>query len=885
MFRRKRTTRDFEAEIEAHLELETERLLEQGLTEYEARTAALRSFGNVGRAQERFTEISPWAWWDALYRDIRFGLRMLRRNSGLSIVVVVTMALGIGASTVVFSIAERVFHREPEWYRIGSIMGVEPQRNLRTFRFSIPEYVELSALHDIFESAAALYWSNSILSTGDYPERVGCAHVTANDLLRGKPPELGRFFSLAEDRPGGPLLAVLSDEFWRKDFAGDPAIIGRQIRLDGAYYTVIGITQPEERRFGSDVMVPAQLDLADPDLARRNLWVLVFLRPGVTWEQADARLNAVARNMAQEYRIAHPEYTGLQLLFWNGFRANTGGIRTVVQLLLAAVGVLLVLACANIATLLLARSSTRVQEFTLRAALGARPGRLIRQLLTESVMLALAGGLLGVLAARFCLPFLVHLIPATVLNVRSNQIHLNMPVLGGAVGLTLVAGMVLGLLPAVRYTGISTLAALNRSGSNIVGDRRGRFTRHVLVVAQFALALPVLTSASLMLESYRNLQRIDLGFHPENVLSVQISLPEARYPEAGQIGMFYQRAVERVRGLPGVDGAAVVSGLPMLDRTVDLTTQDFTIEGHPVETGNGLANANFRVASASYFDVVRARLIRGRLLSDQDGRGKAPVTVINETMARLYWSSSDPVGARIHLVSRTGGTARADAAITVVGVVADIKQIRTIDAPVRQEFYLPEPQFAEIARGMTMMVHSSVDAGSLTSSIRQAIKSIDAEVPIYDVAVMSTVVSDSFGPKRIATVLLGFFALVALVLSTLGVYAVVAYSAAQRTREVGVRLALGAQRKSILKLIMRSGIVLALAGLGSGTALGVLLTRFLLQVQYGSTPVGLFFGASSSFPVTLMAVVGLLLFVALAACYVPARRAMQVDPIMTLRND
>jgi putative ABC transport system permease protein len=878
-------TTDFQAEIEAHLEMEMERLREQGLTEHEARAAALRSFGNVSQTQERFRETSPWAGWDTFYRDIRFGLRMLRRNSGLTSVVVVTMALAIGASTVVFSIADRVFRREPEWYRVGSIMGVEPQRNLRSFRFSIPEFVELSALHDIFESTAALYWSNSILSTEDYPERVGCAHVTANDLLRGNPPELGRFFSLAEDRPGGPLLAVLSDEFWKKEFAGDPEILGRRIRLDGAYYTVIGVTQPEQRRFGSDVMVPAQLDLADPDLSRRNLWVLVFLRPGVTWEQADARLNAVARNMSQEYRIAHPEYSGLQLLFWNGFRANTGGIRTVVLLLLAAVGVLLVISCANIATLLLARSSTRLQEFTLRATLGARRGRLVRQLLTESVMLALAGGLAGIMVARICLPFLVGLIPATVLNVRSEQIHLNMKVLGGVVALTVLVGVFFGLLPAVRYSGISMLAALKRCGSHIAGDRRGRFTRHVLVVAQIALTLLVLVGAALMTESYRNLERIDLGFRPENVVSMQITLPDARYPEAGQVGRFFQEAIERVQALPGVDRAAVVSGLPMLDRTVDLTTEDFTIEGHPIETGNGRANANFRVASAGYFDVVRVRLLRGRFLNDADGPGEAPVTVINETMARLYWPGLDPVGARIHLAPTPGNTPRAETAITVVGVVADIKQIRTIDAPVRQEFYLAETQFAELARGMTMMVHSSMNTRSLALSIRQVIKSIDVEVPIYDVVTMSTVVSDSFGPKRIATVLLGFFAVVALVLSALGVYAVVAYSAAQRTREVGLRLALGAQRHSILKLMMRSGIALAAAGLGSGTALSIFLTRFMLHVRYGSTPVGLFYGVSTDIPITLIAIPVALLLVALAACYVPARRAMQVDPMVALRHD
>jgi putative ABC transport system permease protein len=517
--------------------------------------------------------------------------------------------------------------------------------------------------------------------------------------------------------------------------------------------------------------------------------------------------------------------------------------------------------------------------------LGALRGRLIRESLTESVLVATVGGVAGIIVARSCLPLLLHLIPYS--PISTDQVALNLRVLCAALGLTLCVGIVFGLAPAWHGSRPKLGEALKQVGSRIGGDRAGRLTRQGLVVAEIALTSLVLISAVLMIESYRNLERIDLGFRPEHVISLQISLPDTKYPRAEQIGGFFQRAIELVRGLPGVDGAAVVSGLPMLDRTVDLATRDFTIEGHPIVTGNGLANANFRLASTGYFDVVGARLVRGRVFTSQDGPGMTPVAVINETMARLYWPDSDPVGARIHLTAGEGenGNGATGSPITVIGVVSDVKQIRLIDAPVRQEFYLAQPQFAGLSRELTMMVRSSINTPTLTAAIRHTIQSIDSEMPIYDVESMSTIVADSFGPKRIATVLLSFFAIVALVLSAMGTYAVMAYSVAQRTREIGLRIALGALPNSILKLIMRKGLILALAGLGLGVALTLLLGRYILRFQYGITPVGLLYGVASSIPISFVAIIILILLLALAASYVPARRATNVDPIVTLRYD
>jgi putative ABC transport system permease protein len=368
---------------------------------------------------------------------------------------------------------------------------------------------------------------------------------------------------------------------------------------------------------------------------------------------------------------------------------------------------------------------------------------------------------------------------------------------------------------------------------------------------------------------------------------MQISLPATKYPGPAQISTFFEKAAERVSDLPGVSGVGFVTGLPMVDRTVDVTTQDFTIEGRPLENGATLANANYRVVSPGYFDVMGARLIRGRLLTSQDRAGSQLTMVINETMARRYWRDSDPVGKRIHLATHSaeagnsGGAAR-DATVTIVGVVSDIKQIRVIDAPVRQEFYLPVSEFGGQARGMSLMVRGSRDAAALTSAIRQSIASIDSGEPIYDVETMDQVVADSFGPKRIATVLLGFFAIVALILSTVGIYAIVSYSVSQRTNEIGIRRALGAQTGDILKLVLWQGARITLLAISIGIVMAIVLNRVGAGLRYGTATTALLYEVNPLDPATFAAVGSLLLIVALAACWIPARRATQVEPMKAL---
>jgi len=886
IWKRSQLDRDLQEEMAFHLAMREEKLRAIGKQPDEAHYAAQRAFGNPAKLKEDTRILWTFRWLEDLGQDLRFGIRMLRKTPTFTLLAVFTLALGIGASTALFSISDALLRKDPRWYRSGAVIGLEPERNLRIFNFSVPEFVELSSLHDVFEGAGALFWSNSTITTGEYPEHVGCAHVSASEVSRVQP-ELGRFFRPDEDRPGGPAVAVLSDEFWHAYFAADRGILGKQIRLDGRMYTVIGITAPHESRFDSGVMVPAQLDLADPDRSHRNLWVLVTLRKNVSWEQADARLMTLAQDIEREHRIDHPEYAGQQLHFWNVYEAVTGGIRPVLLILLCAVALLWTICCANVAILLLARAMMRQRELAMRAALGESRPALVQQLLVESLLLATVGGAAGVLVSRWCLPALVHLIPSPWLTASPDQIRINLHVLYVALGLTLFTSLASGLAPAWLSSQTNIAEVLKQAGSRVASDQRGRLTRNVLVVTQIAVTLLVLSGAALTSQSYRNLQHVDLGFHPEHVLSLQISLPDSKYPGSVQIGSFFREAIERVKALPGVDGAAVVLGLPMLDRTVDVATRDLTIEGRPAENVGGLTNANFRIASPGYFDVIGARLIRGRLFTDQDGPGSPPVTLINETMARIYWPNADPIGGRIHLIpgNETGRTGAGDeATVTVVGVVSDIKQIRVIDAPVRQEFYLSQAQFASVARGLTMMVRSSIEPSTLTLSIRNVIRAIDPEQPVYAVEPMDQVVADSFGPKRIATVLLAFFAAAAVVLSCIGIYAILSYSVSQRTREMSLRMALGARPNDILRLIVWNGLSLAFAGLALGIGLTAALLALTRRVSYGVTPVGIFYGVSPWNPARFVIVGAVLLAVALLACYLPARRAVRVDPIIALQD-
>ena len=892
LFKRRQVDSELSDEIRDHIDRRAQELIAKGIAPNEARYAALREFGGVTKTAELCRETRKVNWLQDFFQDIRYGLRVLRKNPGFTVAILAIVALGIGASTSLFSVTYASLRKDPGWYVRGVITGRHPQQNARIFHYSIPEYVDFLGIPDTFASIGALSWTHSALTDGDYPELVGCAHISQPII----PPSglrsvmFGRTFLPEEDRPGGQLAAILSYEMWQQHYASDPQILGKLIRLDGRDYTIVGVMRPLESVFGSSVMVPLQVNLEDRDRSQRNLWVLVTLKPGVTWEQADNRLNAVARRIEQEYRISNPEYSGLQLQFWNVYEAVTGGVQVAFMVLLAAVGFLWLICCANIANLLLARVSSRKSEFTIRAALGAGRGRIARQMLTESFLLAGAGAIAGIILARWSLPLVIHLIPSPWLTVPPESIRINTPILIVAVALSAFTGILFGAGPAWQLSRANVAEALKEGASKIGGARRGQRAQKILIVSEIALTFIVLASAVLMIKSYRNLEHIDVGFQPSQVLSMQISLPDTKYSTDEEMSAFYEKSIAKIESLPGVNRAAVVSGLPMFDRTVDLTSRDFTIEGRAVDNASGLANANYRVVSSGYFDVLGTKLIRGRLFSDHDRRESQRVAIINQTMANRYWPGADPIGERIHLVAGLEGTSDSpanvpSAVVTVIGIVSDIKQTRVIDGPVRQEFYLAEDQFAQLSRNMSVLVRSSLDAGALTSAIRQAIATVDSQQPVDSVESMEQVVSDSFGPKRITTVLLAFFAVIALVVSAAGIYAVISYSVGQRTRELGIRRALGALHADILKLIVWQGTKLTLFALAIGIGAAVTMAKLMAGLLYGVTTSTLLYHVNPFDPLVYGGVGLFLIVVALAACYIPARRAMRVDPMSALRHE
>jgi putative ABC transport system permease protein len=542
---------------------------------------------------------------------------------------------------------------------------------------------------------------------------------------------------------------------------------------------------------------------------------------------------------------------------------------------------LVLIGCANVATLLLSRMTARNREMTVRMALGASHGRIVRQMLTESLLLAGVGGAFGVGLSLACLPVLVHLIPHEWLTVDADLIRVNGLSLAVAVGLAVLMGIFFGLGPAWQISHRDFASAIKESAAKVRGDRHGHAARNFLAAAEIALSVVVLTSAALVVQSYRKLQTLDLGFRPEHLLSFEVEVPQSKYPNDLQVKQFYERVLESLRRVPSVQNVAAVSGRPMVDRTVDLTTHDLEIEGRPAEDARATPNANFRVISPDYFRAMGITVLSGRAFTERDGLNSQCVAVVNQTMAQMFWPGADAVGQRIRLGRRFGRrqsseTETAGAELTIVGVVADAKQIRVIDAPVRQEFYVPLAQRQGLPRGLTIEARTSVPPGTLTTALRESIHQVDPEQPMFDVLTMDEIVADSFGPKRLTLWLLTFFASVALILCAIGLYGIVAYSVSQRTQEIGVRVAIGAQPADLARMVLRQGVRLAATGLLPGLIIALAVTRLLG---------GLLYGVSASDPGTFVGVALLLFSAALAASYVPARRAMRVDPIVALRYE
>jgi predicted permease len=892
IFQRGRKTSDFGAEIEAHLQLETERLREQGLSEQDARAAAHRAFGNLTHAQERFYESSRWLWWDHFSQDIRYALRMLRKSPGFTAIAVLTIALGIGATTAIFSVVDATLlhplpYPQPE--QLVSIQDDLPGVGARDVGISVPEWHDLER-SGIFEYVSLLGGGGSVNLTGSsQPTRAFFLGETPNYFaLLGVKPQLGRAFNPEDHTPGFTLEALISDGLWKRAFGSDPNILGRSLRLDNDLYRVVGVMPPgyhdpgrsiEERNV--EVWLGTNFDAAPaPPPLRNSRFIpeaIARIKTGLTIAQAQSRIDALVASLQKEFPEDYPLQSGWTVRLVPLKETVVGNVRQSLILLLGAVGLVLLIGCVNVANLLLARASARGHEMAVRQALGAARRRLMSQLLTEGLLLSLAGGIAG-LAILFCTKgFLVRLVPDSL--PRVNNISISWPVLLFALVSTVVAGAIFGLAPALHAGRPNLTHMLKQEGRGSTGSGEQARTRRVLVVTEFALSLVLMIAAGLLLRSFWDLLNVRPGFDPQNVMAVRTWLPVPNDPETdiyrtpAQEAPFIREVLRRSRTLPGVEEAAVgdLPALPLGHVRNDLNPYLMILEGHETQSNQSpLVNAS--IVTPEYFHLLGMTLLRGRLFGEFDNENAPPVAVINEAFARTYWPNGEPVGEHLKL-NIVRGTAGNPPWTTVVGVIADARTESLAEASDPQ-IYLS--LYQRRPKNLAIFLRGDLDAAAIPDEVREQVQSVDPTLPVFGAQTLSETVSESLSERRFSMEIVALFALTALLLAGLGIYGVISYIVSERTHEIGIRLALGAQRRNILRMVLRQGLGLAIAGAAVGLACALIVSHLMAGLLYGVRPTD---------PVTFAGVALLLIGVALLACYIPARRAIRVDPLVALRHE
>ncbi len=795
-----------------------------------------------------------------MMNDLRYTFRTLIKTPGFTAVAILTLALGIGANTAIFSVVNAVLLRPLPYQEPGQLIRLWQSRRLPPAPHgpvSPPAFADWRRENHSFERLAAFCGGHANLTGDAEPARLESLRVSADFFAALRvTPQFGRAFLPGEDRAGAGRVAVLSDALWRRRFAADPKAVGRTLTLDNESYAVVGVL-PAQFRFAGDAQVFLPLTFNGDEGANRGahfLSVVGRLKPGVSLAQASTELTALAGRLGQEY--AEDKDWSVALLPMQ--EEVVGAMRTPLFILLGAVAFVLLIACANVANLLLTKASARQKEIAIRAALGANRTRIIRQLLVESVTLSLGGGVLGWLFAYWGLDLLRYV--AADHLPRAQEVGLDARVLGFTLLVSALTGIVFGLAPAWQAARLDMNERLKEGGRGAASERRNH-TRGLLVISEVALSLVLLIGAGLLLKSLASLRAVDPGFRPGNVLTLQLSLPETRYARNEQRGAFVAEAVRRLEALPGVRAAGAASSLPL---SGGMNSYSFEIEGGGAPAGEHLSAEQDSV-TPNYFAALGMTLVRGRLFTAQDRASAQPVVVINETVARRFFPNQDPLGRRITIAGPDPGA--------IVGIVRDVKQY-ALDRESPPHIYSPQSQKPDT--DVTLFVRADGPPMNLASAARAAILGVDHDQPVSEVQPLERVLNDSVAQRRLTLWLLGAFALVALLLAAVGIYGVVAYSVARRTPEIGIRLALGAQRSDVLAMVFKQGMALTLIGIALGLAGAFALTRFL------ST---LLFGVAAADPATFALVSLALAVVASLACLIPARRATKVDPLAALRRE
>jgi putative ABC transport system permease protein len=813
---------------------------------------------------------------ETLLKDVRYGIRSLLKQRGFTAIAVLTLALGIGANTAIFSVINAVLLRPLPFNNADDLVTLWERSPRQGYEQNPPaagNFVDWREQNRVFAQMAIYAPSRRFnLNQGDQPERIYGAAVSSSLFeLLGVRPVLGRSFSTDEEQPGNDQVAIISASLRQRHFASDPNPVGRTITLDSKPYTIVGV-MPEGFQFpggsgtvlriftpeSAELWVPLVMD-ADT-LSQRSahsLNVIGRLKPGISIAQATAEMDAIQLRIEQQYPTF---FVGSHVKLVPLAEQIVGTARRPLLVLWGAVAFVLLISCANVANLLLSRSSARRKEFALRAALGAGRLRIIRQLLTESLLLAFAGAIGGTLLATWGVYVLSSIVPVSF--PRREEIAIDGWVLGFTLLISVLTGIIFGLAPAIQSTKLDLVDALKASGRNSAGSTHRHSLRSLLVMSEMAMALILLIGAALMIQSFLRLRHVSPGFTSDNVLTMEVSLPRNSYPRERR-AVFFQQLIERAQSVPGAQVVAAAKHLPLSGDNMNFA---FDIEGRPFPPGRS-PGADCRFVTADYFKALRIPLTQGRSFSESDGPQAPPVLLINRTMADRYFPNEDPIGKRMQL-GINGFTGQ------IVGIVGDVKHVG-LDAEVNNEVYGLYSQ-APFFTDMTLLVRTPGDPMRLAGAMRNELATLDKQVSIGKVRSMDTIAAESVAQPRFRTLLLALFGISALLLASVGIYGVMSYAVTQRTQEIGIRMALGAQVSDVRKLVIGNGMSLALIGVAVGLAGAYGLTRLMAS---------LLFGISATDALTFVAISAVLVIVALGACYIPARRATKVDPLVALRYE
>ncbi|MFP5263892.1 MAG: ADOP family duplicated permease [Blastocatellia bacterium] len=877
LFQKDRMERELDKELRFHLEMEIEQNVRKGMSRKEARNTALRSFGGVERVKDECRDVRRARLVETMLQDLRYGLRILIKNPGFSVVAVLTLALGMGANAAIFSVIYGVLMR-PLPYREGEkivhIRQQAPLARIDNMGFSVKEVLDYRAQNQTLEGVVEHHSMSFILLGLEEPQRVQTGVVSANffDLL-GVKPLMGRTFAPGDDERGADAVLVLSYNYWQKSHGGDPNVIGKTFRMNDRVHTVIGVLPPiPQYPNEEDVYMPTSAcptrssDAFCDNRNARMMSVFGRLKSGVPVEQAQADLSTVASNLQAQYPDSYPANRGYAARLAPLQEELTRQARPTLLILLGTAGLVLLIACANVANLTLARLMRREREMAVRAALGAGRGRLIRQLLTESTLLSLLGGAVGLLLAAGGLHLLVAF--AARFTPRASEISIDAYVLMFTLVVSVATGLVFGLMPAFTSEKNFTTALKEGSGRSTAGAGRQR-VRNILIVAQVAVSFMLLIGAGLMTRSLYKLQQVNPGYNPENVLAMRLSPNWSKYDQSRQFAYldFFNRVLEKVKSQPGVLSAALTSTYPLNPFGIanGPNTRGFLMQGQTLAEGELAPRADPRVVSPDYFQTIQIPLVAGRYFTEADNTDAMKVAIINQTMARHRWSDEDPIGRRVSFD-------RGDTWITIVGVVGDVKQYG-LDRETTDEIYTP---LAQTGFAGNLLVRTAANPPSMAQMMREAVYAVDPETAIDNVQTLERVRSESLASPRLTALLLGLFAGLALLITVTGISGVMALSVSQRTREIGIRMALGASQAKVLTMVMRQGMTLIIIGLAAGVAGALALTRVMSSLLFSVEP---------DDPVTFIAVSLVLIAFAAVACFVPARRVTAIDPMLALRSE